>query len=95
MPRGRRLTASDGGVSRWTAVAATARGSVAQVTDWTPAAGANDAAPIDLDDIERELDGVEVALGRLDAGTYWTDESTGEPLPDELLEADPTARRLL
>jgi RNA polymerase-binding transcription factor DksA len=68
------------------------------VTDWTPAgapaAGASDPAPIDLDGIERELDGVEVALQRLDAGTYWTDEATGERLPDELLEADPTARRL-
>ena len=46
------------------------------------------------DAIERDLADVEVALTRLDAGTYWTDEVTGDPLPQDLLEADPTARRL-
>jgi RNA polymerase-binding transcription factor DksA len=35
-----------------------------------------------------------LALARLDAGTYWTCERTGEALPDALLAADPTARRL-
>ena len=49
--------------------------------------------PVDLDRIERDLGGVEVALARLDDGTYWTDEITGEPLADELLAADPVARR--
>ena len=48
---------------------------------------------LDLDTIERDLAGVEVALARLDAGTYWTDEATGEALPAELLEQHPTARR--
>lgn len=48
--------------------------------------------PLDLDGIERELAGVEVALARLDAGTYWTDEVTGAALPDELLVQHPTAR---
>jgi RNA polymerase-binding transcription factor DksA len=47
----------------------------------------------ELDKIAAELAGVEAALERLDAGTYWTDEVTGEPLPDELLSADPVARR--
>jgi len=47
---------------------------------------------LDLDTIEADLADVEVALARLDAGTYWTDEVTGAPLPDELLVADPTAR---
>jgi RNA polymerase-binding transcription factor DksA len=46
-----------------------------------------------LDDLAEDLAGVERALERLEDGTYWTDELTGEPLPDELLEADPTARR--
>jgi RNA polymerase-binding transcription factor DksA len=46
-----------------------------------------------LDDLAEDLVGVERALERLEDGTYWTDELTGEPLPDELLEADPTARR--
>jgi RNA polymerase-binding transcription factor DksA len=46
-----------------------------------------------LDDLAEDLAGVERALERLEDGTYWTDELTGEPLPDELLEADPTTRR--
>jgi RNA polymerase-binding transcription factor DksA len=49
---------------------------------------------LDLDSIERDLADVEVALARLDAGTYWTDEVTGDELPTDLLAANPTARRL-
>jgi hypothetical protein len=49
--------------------------------------------PIDLDRIAQDLADVEVALERLDEGTYWTCEVTGEPLPDDLLAADPVARR--
>lgn len=48
--------------------------------------------PLDLDAIERDLADVEAALVRLDAGTYWTDESSGEPLSDEVLAQRPTAR---
>ena len=48
---------------------------------------------VDLDAIERDLADVEVALARLDAGTYWTDEVTGAELPSELLATNPTARR--
>jgi RNA polymerase-binding transcription factor DksA len=48
---------------------------------------------VDLDAIERDLADVEVALARLDAGTYWTDEVTGAELPEELLAANPTTRR--
>lgn len=51
-------------------------------------------AALDLDAVLADLDAVEVALERLDAGTYWTDEVTGQPLPSELLEQHPTARRL-
>ena len=40
------------------------------------------------------LAGVETALQRLDAGTYWTDEISGEPIPDDVLIADPVARRV-
>jgi RNA polymerase-binding transcription factor DksA len=56
----------------------------------------SDAAdvPLDLDAIEQDLADVEVALARLDAGTYWTDEVSGEDLPHDLLAAKPTARRL-
>lgn len=48
---------------------------------------------IDLGRIERDLEGVEAALRRLDEGTYWTDEITGEPIDEALLVADPVARR--
>ena len=53
-----------------------------------------DEPALDLDAIERDLADVEVALTRLDAGTYWTDEITGADLPAEVLAANPTARRL-
>ena len=49
-------------------------------------------AVLDLDRVERDLAGVEVALRRLDDGTYFTDEVTGAPIPVAVLEADPTAR---
>ncbi|MEO5722756.1 MAG: hypothetical protein ABIQ39_00115 [Ilumatobacteraceae bacterium] len=52
-------------------------------------------AGLDLDAIERDLADVEAALARLDAGAYWTDEVTGQELPDELLAVKPTARRNL
>ncbi len=48
---------------------------------------------LDLDAVERDLADVESALSRLDDGTYWTDEISGEPLDDELLAERPTARR--
>ena len=49
--------------------------------------------PIDLDSIERDLADIEVALTRLDTGTYFTDEVTGQPIADEVLIANPLARR--
>ncbi len=48
----------------------------------------------DLDAIETDLADVELALARLESGTYWTCEVTGQPLTDELLAANPAARRL-
>lgn len=48
---------------------------------------------VDLDAIERDLDDVQTALGRLNDGTYWTDEVTGEKIPDHVLAANPTMRR--
>jgi len=48
---------------------------------------------IDLDAIERDLADVEAALARLDAGTYWTDEISGEPIPDAALDRNPLTRR--
>ncbi|MCE9621737.1 MAG: hypothetical protein K8R99_05260 [Actinomycetia bacterium] len=52
-----------------------------------------ESATLDLDAIERDLADVEVALTRLDAGTYWTDEVTGDELSADLLDEQPTARR--
>lgn len=49
--------------------------------------------PIDLDKIEADLAGVEAALERLESGTYWADEVTGQEIPSELLAKDPTRRR--
>ena len=62
--------------------------------DTTEGSGsAEEVEPLDLERIGQDLDGVEAALRRLDDGTYWTDEVTGATLPDELLAADPVARR--
>jgi RNA polymerase-binding transcription factor DksA len=49
---------------------------------------------LDLDGIERDLADVEVALARLEAGTYWADEVSGADLPAEVLATNPTVRRL-
>jgi RNA polymerase-binding transcription factor DksA len=62
-------------------------------TDDHPAA-TDDTPPLDLARIAADLDGVDIALRRLDDGTYWTDEQTGDELPDELLAANPIARRI-
>jgi RNA polymerase-binding transcription factor DksA len=43
--------------------------------------------------MERDLADVELALGRLENGTYWTDELTGAPIDSSHLAENPTARR--
>jgi len=48
---------------------------------------------VDLDSIERDLADVEAALARLDAGTYWTDEVTGDDIPNDVLDRFPLTRR--
>lgn len=48
---------------------------------------------LDLGSIERDLADVEAALARLDSGTYWTDEITGDVIPDEVLARNPLTRR--
>ena len=65
----------------------------AATTDPGTTAGEDVSGQVDLDEIERDLDAVEAALGRLDDGSYWRDESTGEEIPDSTLDDDPTARR--
>jgi DnaK suppressor protein len=45
------------------------------------------------DDLREELAAVERAEGRLAAGTYGLSIESGQPIPDERLEAVPTAER--
>ncbi|MEY2885234.1 MAG: hypothetical protein RJB40_88 [Actinomycetota bacterium] len=47
---------------------------------------------LDLDAIEANLNDVEVALERLESGTYFTDEISGSALSEEVLSTNPTAR---
>jgi len=76
--------------------AAARPGSVGGVTDASePTEAVNDVRsdPPDLGAIQRDLTAVEAALTALDDGSYWVDEVTGEPIPDEVLATNPVARR--
>jgi len=74
-------------------------GNVVSVTDSAPGSPteqpniASNPEPLDLVAIERDLAAVEAALPRLDDGSYWLDEVTGEEIPDDVLSVDPVARR--
>ncbi len=46
-----------------------------------------------VDAIERDLNDVDVAMDRLEKGTYFSDEVTGAPLQTDFLTANPLARR--
>jgi DnaK suppressor protein len=46
-----------------------------------------------LEDLRRQLAEVSRAEGRLEAGTYGISIESGDPIPDEQLEAVPTAER--
>ncbi len=50
-----------------------------------------DSALVDL--IERDLNDVDIAMDRLEKGTYFSDEITGAPLQTDFLTANPLARR--
>jgi RNA polymerase-binding transcription factor DksA len=58
-----------------------------------PAPAVPAADEVDLDAVERDLSAVEVALNRLADGTYWTDEVTGQPIPEHVLVRNPLTRR--
>jgi DnaK suppressor protein len=45
------------------------------------------------DDLKRTLEAIERAEGRLDEGTYGVSVVSGDPIPDERLEAIPWADR--
>lgn len=61
--------------------------------DTSPNFGIASNIPLDLDEIDANLDAVEVALVRLENGTYFSDEITGKPLDERLLSESPIARR--
>ena len=44
-----------------------------------------------LGDLQGRLAAIDRALARLDAGTYGRSVRSGQPIPDERLEADPAA----
>src|SRR3954452_5249944 len=46
-----------------------------------------------IDDLKNQLGAVERAEERLAAGTYGLSVDSGDPIPDERLEANPTAER--
>jgi DnaK suppressor protein len=63
-----------------------------------PADDASDLAQDDIDEalveqLQRELEAVDRAERRLAEGTYGLSIESGEPIPDERLEANPTAER--
>ena len=61
--------------------------------DTSPNFRATSNVPLDLDEIDADLEAVEVALVRLENGTYFSDEITGKPLDEQLLSDNPIARR--
>ena len=61
--------------------------------DTSPNFGTTSNSPSDLDVIDANLDSVEIALVRLENGTYFSDEITGKPLDEQLLSESPIARR--
>ena len=46
-----------------------------------------------VDAIERDLNDVDIAMDRLEKGTYFSDEITGAPLQTDFLTSNPLARR--
>ena len=63
------------------------------VNDVSDTSGTSPREEVDLDAIERDLHDVETSLNRLADGTYWTDEVTGEAIPEQVLVRNPMARR--
>ncbi len=52
-----------------------------------------DLEAVDLEAVGRELDDVDVALRRMDEGSYGTCEACGTAIASEVLAAHPAARR--
>ncbi len=58
-----------------------------------PDATANDNDKQMIEAIERDLNDVDLAMDRLEKGTYFSDEVTGAPLLADLIAANPLTRR--
>lgn len=58
-----------------------------------PETTANDADNKMIEAIERDLNDVDVAMDRLEKGTYFSDEVTGAPLRPAFIAANPLARQ--
>ena len=58
-----------------------------------PETPANDVDNKMIEAIERDLNDVDVAMDRLEKGTYFSDEVTGAALQTDFLTANPLARR--
>ncbi len=58
-----------------------------------PETTADDANNKMIEAIEHDLNDVDVAMDRLEKGTYFSDEVTGAPLQTDFLTANPLARR--
>ena len=65
-----------------------AEGDVSDAAQPLTAEGMDDAI---AESLRSRLDAIERALQRLDHGTYGRSVRSGEPIPDERLEADPAA----
>ena len=63
-------------------------GDIADAAQPLTAEGMDDAI---AESLRSRLDAIERALQRLDDGTYGRSVRSGEPIPDERLEADPAA----
>ncbi len=57
-----------------------------------PETTADDANNKMIEAIEHDLNDVDVAMDRLEKGTYFSDEVTGAPLRPEFLATNPLAR---
>ncbi len=65
-----------------------AEGDVSDAAQPLTAEGMDDAI---AEGLRNRLEAIERALHRLDAGTYGRSVRSGQPIPDERLEADPAA----
>jgi DnaK suppressor protein len=63
-------------------------GDIEDAAEALTAEGMDDAI---AESLRNRLDAIDRALHRLDAGTYGRSVRSGEPIPDERLEADPAA----